>query len=63
MAEKGVDSMVKAGVWQMFSEKGWIVNILSFVGPMLSAKTTQLCCWSMKTTETICKQMTIVVFQ
>lgn len=34
--------------WQTFSVKGQLVNILDFVGLMVSMETTQLCCCSRK---------------
>ena len=36
------------GVNKFFSVKGWIVNILGFMGHMVSVATTQLCCCSIK---------------
>lgn len=36
-------------IGRLFSVKSQVINISSFVAPTISATTTQMCCFSMKT--------------
>ena len=48
--------------WQTFSVKGWIVNILGFVGYRVPAAAPQLCPCGMKAARDIHKGMSMTVF-
>lgn len=50
-------------VFAKFSVKDQIANILVFMGLRVSVTATQLCSCSAKQPQTLCKQMSVTVFQ
>lgn len=53
----------ESGGRQTFSVKGQVVNILDFMGHIVSLTTAQLCCCSRKAGRTIHEQMRLALFQ